>query len=258
MYVYVLSFIFMNAEGAYKKYSVCYKTVELAIEYVERDMMSQYGGAFMSTWTDAVKQHIIGSGNYFFRYGENQHYIMIERMEVQDEQPSNIDNVVVFGSSGANTQHIVQEEEKGEEEIVEEPVEETIEEAAESAPEEADEEAVEEAVETVPEEAVEEAAETVPEEAVEEASETVEEVTEVPDESTIGNIVESNSGVNGYSNAPGPESITNSGVNGYISAPGPESVTMNAPVINKRGGSGGNRSRRAKRGVAARKTRKSA
>ena len=236
----------MNAEGAYKKYSVSYKTVELAIEYVERDMMSQYGGAFMTTWTDAVKQNIIGSGNYFFRYGENQHYIMIERMEVQDEQPSNIDNVVMFGSSSSNTQHIVQEEE----EVIEEAPE-TVEDALDEVSEEAVEDAAE-TVEEIPEEAMEESVEEAPET----MEEVPEEVAEIPEESTIGNVVETNSGVNGYSSAPGPESITMSeSAPESMSTPNPESITMNAPVIsNKRGG----KTRRAKRGTAARKTRKSA
>jgi hypothetical protein len=244
MYVYVLSFIFMNAEGAYKKYSVSYKTVELAIEYVERDMMSQYGGAFMSTWTDAVKQNIIGSGNYFFRYGENQHYIMIERMEVQEEQPSNIDNVVIFGASagaGANQNTQVQSPDDVEEEApetIEEEAPETVEEETiGTVPETVVEEAPETVMEETEEEVEEEAPETVvPETIKEEAPETV---VEESQESTIGDeIMSGNSGVDGYSNAPGPESIT-----------------MNAPVIsNKKGGV--RRTRRAKRAGKG-KTRKS-
>jgi hypothetical protein len=243
----------MNAEGAYKKYSVSYKTVELAIEYVERDMMSQYGGAFMSTWTDAVKQNIIGSGNYFFRYGENQHYIMIERMEVQDEQPSNIDNVVIFGASagaGANQNTQVSSPDDVEEEApetIEEEAPETVEEetigtvpetVVEEAPETVVEEVVEEAPETVVEEA-EEVEEEAPETIVEEVEEAPETVVEESQESTIGDeIMSGNSGVDGYSNAPGPESIT-----------------MNAPVIsNKKGGV--RRTRRAKRAGKG-KTRKS-
>jgi hypothetical protein len=243
MYVYVLSFIFMNAEGAYKKYSVSYKTVELAIEYVERDMMSQYGGAFMSIWTDAVKQNIIGSGNYFFRYGENQHYIMIERMEVQEEQPSNIDNVVIFGASAGaganqNTQPIVQSSDDVEEvapETVEEEVPETVEEETIG---DVPETVVEEAPETVVEEE-EEVEEETPETVVEEVEEAPETVVEESQESTRGDeIMSGNSGVDGYSNAPGPESIT-----------------MNAPVIsNKKGGM--RRTRRAKRAGKG-KTRKS-
>lgn len=126
MYVYVVSSIFMNTEGAYKKYSICYKNVELAIEYVELDMKSQYSGAFESVWTDAVKQNILGRGDYFFRYGQNQHYIIIERMEVQKEQPVNVDNVVIFGQAS-----------------VEEPIEESVEESVEEPIEEAEEESVE-------------------------------------------------------------------------------------------------------------------
>ena len=238
----------MNAEGAYKKYSVSYKTIELAIEYVERDMMSQYGGAFMSTWTDAVKQNIIGSGNYFFRYGENQHYIMIERMEVQEEQPSNIDNVVIFGAS-ANQNTQVPSPDEVEEEAPETVEEETIDDVSETVMEEAPETVVEEVEEEAPENVMEETEEEVEE--VEEAPETIEEeVEEVPEtvleesveaapESTIGDEIMSG----------------NSGVNGYNSAPGPESITMNAPVIsNKKGGL--RRTRRAKRAGKG-KTRKS-
>lgn len=97
MYVYIVSSIFKKADGDYKKYSIAYKTVELALEYVVADMEAQYDGAYADMMTDAVKQNVSVRGDYFFRYGTNDHYIMIEKMEVYDEQPKNVDNVVGFG-----------------------------------------------------------------------------------------------------------------------------------------------------------------
>lgn len=97
MYVYIVSSIFKKDDGNYKKYSIAYKTVELALEYVVADMEAQYEGAYADLMTDAIKQNVAMRGDYFFRYGGNDHYIMIEKMEVHGEQPNNVDNVVVFG-----------------------------------------------------------------------------------------------------------------------------------------------------------------
>ena len=101
MYVYIVSSIFKKADGDYKKYSIAYKTVELALEYVVADMEAQYDGAYADMMTDAVKQNVSVRGDYYFRYGTNDHYIMIEKMEVYDEQPKNVDNVVGFGLASA-------------------------------------------------------------------------------------------------------------------------------------------------------------
>ena len=101
MYVYIVSSIFKKADGDYKKYSIAYKTVELALEYVVADMEAQYDGAYADMMTDAVQQNVSVRGDYFFRYGTNDHYIMIEKMEVYDEQPKNVDNVVGFGLASA-------------------------------------------------------------------------------------------------------------------------------------------------------------
>ena len=97
MYVYIVSSIFKKDDGNYKKYSIAYKSVELALEYVVADMEAQYEGAYVDLMTDAIKQNVAMRGDYFFRYGGNDHYIMIEKMEVHGEQPNNVDNVVVFG-----------------------------------------------------------------------------------------------------------------------------------------------------------------
>jgi hypothetical protein len=97
MYVYIVSSIFKKDDGNYKKYSIAYKSVELALEYVVADMEAQYEGAYADLMTDAIKQNVAMRGDYFFRYGGNDHYIMIEKMEVHGEQPNNVDNVVVFG-----------------------------------------------------------------------------------------------------------------------------------------------------------------
>ena len=101
MYVYIVSSIFKKADGDYKKYSIAYKTVELALEYVVADMEAQYDGAYADMMTDAVQQNVAVRGDYYFRYGTNDHYIMIEKMEVYDEQPKNVDNVVGFGLASA-------------------------------------------------------------------------------------------------------------------------------------------------------------
>jgi hypothetical protein len=100
MYVYIVSSIFKKDDGNYKKYSIAYKSVELALEYVVADMEAQYEGAYADLMTDAIKQNVVMRGDYFFRYGGNDHYIMIEKMEVHGEQPNNVDNVVVFGLKG--------------------------------------------------------------------------------------------------------------------------------------------------------------
>jgi hypothetical protein len=100
MYVYIVSSIFKKDDGNYKKYSIAYKSVELALEYVVADMEAQYEGAYADLMTDAIKQNVAMRGDYFFRYGGNDHYIMIEKMEVHGEQPNNVDNVVVFGLKG--------------------------------------------------------------------------------------------------------------------------------------------------------------
>jgi hypothetical protein len=97
MYVYIVSSIFKKDDGNYKKYSIAYKSVELALEYVVADMEAQYEGAYADLMTDAIKQNVAMRGDYFFRYGGNDHYIMIEKMEVHGEQPNNVDNVVIFG-----------------------------------------------------------------------------------------------------------------------------------------------------------------
>lgn len=97
MYVYIVSSIFKKADGDYKKYSIAYKTVELALEYVVADMEAQYDGAYADMMSDAVQQNVAVRGDYFFRYGTNDHYIMIEKMEVYDAQPNNVDNVIGFG-----------------------------------------------------------------------------------------------------------------------------------------------------------------
>jgi hypothetical protein len=97
MYVYIVSSIFKKDDGNYKKYSIAYKSVELALEYVVADMEAQYEGAYVDLMTDAIKQNVAMRGDYFFRYGGNDHYIMIEKMEVHGEQPNNVDNVVIFG-----------------------------------------------------------------------------------------------------------------------------------------------------------------
>jgi hypothetical protein len=97
MYVYIVSSIFKKDDGNYKKYSIAYKSVELALEYVVADMEAQYDGAYVDLMTDAIKQNVAMRGDYFFRYGGNDHYIMIEKMEVHGEQPNNVDNVVIFG-----------------------------------------------------------------------------------------------------------------------------------------------------------------
>jgi hypothetical protein len=60
--------------------------------------------------TDAIKQNVAMRGDYFFRYGGNDHYIMIEKMEVHGEQPNNVDNVVVFGLKGEAEPEMSEEE----------------------------------------------------------------------------------------------------------------------------------------------------
>lgn len=113
MYVYIVSSIFKKDDGNYKKYSIAYKTVELALEYVVADMETQYDGAYVDLMTDAIKQNVVMRGDYFFRYGGNDHYIMIEKMEVHGEQPNNVDNVIGFGlgsESAAESEANVQTE----------------------------------------------------------------------------------------------------------------------------------------------------
>jgi hypothetical protein len=110
MYVYIVSSIFKKDDGNYKKYSIAYKSVELALEYVVADMEAQYEGAYVDLMTDAIKQNVAMRGDYFFRYGGNDHYIMIEKMEVHGEQPNNVDNVVVFGLKGEAEPEMSEEE----------------------------------------------------------------------------------------------------------------------------------------------------
>lgn len=95
MYVYITSSIF-EQNGEMKKYSIAYDSIDMAIEYVSLDIENQYGGQFASAITEEIRENIRMRGDFYYRYGDAVHYIMIEKMEVYNAQPENVDNVVTF------------------------------------------------------------------------------------------------------------------------------------------------------------------
>lgn len=99
MAVYLVTSIFETEPGQFKKYTMAYDSLDTALEYVELDMSAQYDGIYAEVLTDDVKELIRMRGDFYFKYGEMPHYIMIERMEILSALPENVDNVVRFSLS---------------------------------------------------------------------------------------------------------------------------------------------------------------
>ena len=126
MAVYLVTSIFETEPGQFKKYTMAYDSLDAALEYVELDMGAQYDGIYAEVLTDDVKELIRMRGDFYFKYGEMPHYIMIERLEILSALPENVDNVVRFSLS----EHMIEPlegdalaadaEEEAEEEAIEE------------------------------------------------------------------------------------------------------------------------------------------
>lgn len=99
MAVYLVTSIFETEPGQFKKYTMAYDSLDVALEYVELDMSAQYDGIYAEVLTDDVKELIRMRGDFYFKYGEMPHYIMIERMDILGALPENVDNVVRFSLS---------------------------------------------------------------------------------------------------------------------------------------------------------------
>jgi len=99
MAVYLVTSIFETEPGQFKKYTMAYDSLNVALEYVELDMSAQYDGIYAEVLTDDVKELIRMRGDFYFKYGEMPHYIMIERLDILGALPENVDNVVRFSLS---------------------------------------------------------------------------------------------------------------------------------------------------------------
>jgi hypothetical protein len=134
MVVYLVTSIFETEPGQFKKYTMAYDSLDAALEYVELDMAAQYEGIYAEVLTDDIKELVRMREDFFFKYGQMPHYIMIERLDVHSALPENVDNVVRFSLSEHMIEPVVEAEEAAVEEEEEEEM--AAEEEAEEMPSE--------------------------------------------------------------------------------------------------------------------------
>lgn len=120
MVVYLVTSIFETEPGQFKKYTMAYDSLDAALEYVELDMAAQYEGIYAEVLTDEIKDLVRMREDFFFKYGQMPHYIMIERLDVHSALPENVDNVVRFSLSEHMIEPVVEAEEEAAEEEEEE------------------------------------------------------------------------------------------------------------------------------------------